>query len=203
MATRITIQKAAERVRQIVEAWEEEYGGAEEGVPWSVVRTLIEPIDHICSYRDDTQDNASQQRENASHAPNKAEILAVRLDRIEKTLSRLNTPTSTSTQHKAPAKSYATVVQQSRLTPTPQRPTSKEKTGVATLALEPRKIIVRIGEEQEKQRVNKLLIKEIVQKVNERRVDNKVIAARKLPSGEIALYTEDKEACMGLKENTT
>ena len=57
-ATRSSIQKAAKCVRQIVKAWEEEYRGAEEAVPWNIVRTLIEPIDHICLYRDDTQDDA-------------------------------------------------------------------------------------------------------------------------------------------------
>jgi len=51
--------------------------------------------------------------------------------------------------------------------------------------------------------VNELSIKEIVQKINKGRVDNQVIAARKLLSREIALYTEDTKACTGLKENTT
>jgi len=51
--------------------------------------------------------------------------------------------------------------------------------------------------------VNELSIKEIVQKVNEGRVDNQMIAARKLLSEEIALYTEDTKACTGLKENIT
>ena len=51
--------------------------------------------------------------------------------------------------------------------------------------------------------MNELSIKEIVQKVNEGRADNQVIAARKLLSGEIALYTEDTKARTGLKENTT
>jgi hypothetical protein len=45
IATRSSIQKAAKCAQQIVEAWEEEYGGAEEAVPWNIVRTLIEPID--------------------------------------------------------------------------------------------------------------------------------------------------------------
>ena len=202
-ATRSSIQKAAKCVRQIVEAWEEEYGGAEEAVPWNVVRTLIKPIDHICSYRDDAQDDVPQQKENAPHASNEAEILAVRLDRIEKTLSRLNAPTLTEAQHEAPAKSYATVVQQPKSTLAHHHLTPKRRTNAGNPAPEPRKIIVRISDEQEKQRVNELSTKEIVQKVNEGRVDNQVIAARKLPSGEIALYTEDKEARTGLKENTT
>jgi hypothetical protein len=51
--------------------------------------------------------------------------------------------------------------------------------------------------------VNELLAKEIVQKVNKRRINNQVIAARKLSSGEIALYIEDKEAHTRLKTNTT
>jgi hypothetical protein len=34
-------------------------------------------------------------------------------------------------------------------------------------------------------------------------MDNQVIAARKLLSGEIALYIEDTKACIELKENTT
>ena len=89
-ATRSSIQKAAKCIRQIVEAWEEEYEGAEEAVPWNIVRTLMEPIDHICLYRDDAQDDAPQQKKNIPHTSNEAEILAVRLDRIKKTLSRLN-----------------------------------------------------------------------------------------------------------------
>ena len=51
--------------------------------------------------------------------------------------------------------------------------------------------------------MNELSAKEIVQKVNEGRINNQVIAARKLLSEEIALYTEDKEACTRLKTNTT
>ena len=51
--------------------------------------------------------------------------------------------------------------------------------------------------------MNELSIKEIIQKVNEGRVDNQVIAARKLLLKKIALYTEDIKACTGLKENTT
>jgi len=210
-ATRSSIQKAAKCVRQIVEAWEEEYGGAEEAVPWNIVRTLIEPIDHICLYRDDAQDDARddaqddapQQTQGIPHTSNEAEILAVRLDRIEKTLSRLNAPTPTSTQREAPTKSYATVVRQPKPTLAHQHPTPRGRTNAINPAPEPRKVIVRISDKQEKQRVNELSIKEIVQKVNEGRVDNQVIAARKLLSGEIALYTEDTKARTGLKENTT
>jgi hypothetical protein len=51
--------------------------------------------------------------------------------------------------------------------------------------------------------VNELLAKEIVQKVNKRRINNQVITARKLSSGEITLYIKDKEACIRLKINTT
>jgi hypothetical protein len=51
--------------------------------------------------------------------------------------------------------------------------------------------------------VNELSAKEIVQKVNKGRINNQVIAARKLPSGEITLYIEDKEARTRLKTNTT
>jgi len=51
--------------------------------------------------------------------------------------------------------------------------------------------------------VNKLSVKEIVQKVNEGRIDNQVIVARKLLLREIALYIEDKEAYIRLKANTT
>jgi hypothetical protein len=40
-----------------MKAWEEEYRGAEKAVPWNIVCTLIESIDHICSYRDDAEDN--------------------------------------------------------------------------------------------------------------------------------------------------
>jgi len=53
MATGNSIQEAAKRVRQTIEAWKEQYRGAEEAIPWEVVRTLIEPIDHICSYREE------------------------------------------------------------------------------------------------------------------------------------------------------
>ena len=51
--------------------------------------------------------------------------------------------------------------------------------------------------------MNELSIKKIVKKVNKRRIDNQVIAARKLLLKKIALYTEDIKACTGLKENTT
>jgi hypothetical protein len=51
--------------------------------------------------------------------------------------------------------------------------------------------------------VNKLLAKEIIQKVNKGRINNQVIAARKLLSREIALYIENKEAHIRLKINTT
>jgi len=50
--------------------------------------------------------------------------------------------------------------------------------------------------------VIELLVKEIVQKVNERRIDNQVIVARKLLLEEIILYIEDKEARIRLKANT-
>jgi hypothetical protein len=148
-------------------------------------------------YRDDAQDDARynaqdevpQQKKNVPHTY-----------RIEKTLSRLNAPTPTSTQ---PTKSYTTVVRQPKPTLAHQHSTLKGRTNAINLAPEPRKVIVRISDKQEKQRVNELSIKEIVQKVNEGRVDNQVIAARKLPSGEIALYTEDTKARTGLKENTT
>jgi hypothetical protein len=56
---------------------------------------------------------------------------------------------------------------------------------------------------QEKQRVNELLTKKIIQKVNKGRINNQIIAARKLLLGEIVLYIEDKEACIRLKINTT
>ena len=48
-----------------------------------------------------------------------------------------------------------------------------------------------------------LSVKEIVQKINEGRIDNQVIVVRKLLSGETALYTEDKEARTRLKANIT
>jgi hypothetical protein len=51
--------------------------------------------------------------------------------------------------------------------------------------------------------VNKLSIKEIVQKVNKGRIDNQVIVVRKLLLREIALYIEDTKAYTRLKENTT
>jgi hypothetical protein len=41
---------------------------------------------------------------------NKAEILTIQLDRIKKTLSRLNAPTLILIQHKALIKSYIIVV---------------------------------------------------------------------------------------------
>ena len=62
MTTRNSIQEAARRVRQTIEAWEEQHGGAEEAVPWEVVRTLIEHIDHICLYREEV--DQPQQEEN-------------------------------------------------------------------------------------------------------------------------------------------
>jgi hypothetical protein len=51
--------------------------------------------------------------------------------------------------------------------------------------------------------VNKLLAKEIIQKINKGRINNQVIAARKLLLGEIVLYIKDKEAYTRLKTNTT
>ena len=88
-------------------------------------------------------------------------------------LSRLDTPTPepTPTQHIAPAKSYATAVQQSKPNPTPQHLTLKGNTSPAILAVEPRKVLVRFSEEQERQRESKLSAKEIFQKVNEGRVN--------------------------------
>ena len=96
MTTRNSIQEAARRVRQTIEAWEEQYGGAEEAVPWEVVRTLIKPIDHICLYREEV--DQPQQEENTPTAIIESEILAVRLDRIEKALARLSTQTPAPTQ---------------------------------------------------------------------------------------------------------
>jgi hypothetical protein len=49
--------------------------------------------------------------------------------------------------------------------------------------------------------VNKLLAKEIVQKVNKGRINNQEIIARKLLLGEIALYIKDKKAYIRLKTN--
>ena len=103
MTTRNSIQEAARCVRQTIEAWEEQYGGAEEAVPWEVVRTLIEPIDHICFYKEEV--DQPQQEENSPTATIESEILAVRLDRIEKALARLSTQTPAPTQG-APTKSY-------------------------------------------------------------------------------------------------
>ena len=77
-----------------------------------MVRTLIEPIDHICLYRE--QVDQPQQEENTSTATIESEILAVRLDRIEKALARLSTQTPALTQE-APTKSYATAVRQPKL----------------------------------------------------------------------------------------
>jgi hypothetical protein len=51
--------------------------------------------------------------------------------------------------------------------------------------------------------VNELLAKEIIQKVNKGRINNQVIAARKLLLGEITLYIENKEAYTRLKINIT
>jgi hypothetical protein len=109
IATRNSIQEAAKRVRQIIETWEEQYGGAEEAIPWEVVRTLIEPIDHICLYREEV--DQLQQKENSPTATIESEILAVQLDRIEKALARLNTQTSAPTQE-TPKRAYATTIQQ-------------------------------------------------------------------------------------------
>ena len=198
MATGNSIQEAAKRVRQTIEAWEEQYGGAEEAIPWEVVRTLIEPIDHICSYREEV--DQLQQKENSPTATIESEILAVRLDRIEKALARLSTQTPAPTQE-TPTRSYATAVRQPK--PPQARRTQKANPSATKPTPEPRKVIIRITDGQEKQRVNELSAKEIVQKVNEGRINNQVIAARKLPSGEIALYTEDKEARTRLKTNTT
>ena len=198
MTTRNSIQEAARRVRQTIEAWEEQYGGAEEAVPREVVRTLIEPIDHICLYREEV--DQPQQEENTPTATIESEILAVRLDRIEKALARLSTQTPAPTQG-ALTKSYATAVRQPK---SPQAHlTQKRKPSATKPTSEPRKVIVRITDGQEKQRVNELSVKEIVQKVNKGRIDNQVIAARKLLSGEIVLYIKDKEAYTRLKANTT
>jgi hypothetical protein len=109
MATRNLIQEAAKRVRQIIEAWEEQYGGAEEVIPWEVVRTLIEPIDHTCLYREEV--DQLQQKENSPTATIESEILAVRLDRIEKALARLSTQTPAPTQETL-KRSYVTAVRQ-------------------------------------------------------------------------------------------
>jgi hypothetical protein len=51
--------------------------------------------------------------------------------------------------------------------------------------------------------VNELSAKEIIQKINKGRINNQVIATRKLLLGEIVLYIEDKEAHTRLKTNTT
>ena len=149
-ATRSSIQKAAKYVRQIVETWEEEYREAEEAVLWNIVRTLIEPIDHIYLYRDDAQDNARddaqddapEQKKNIPHTSNEAEILAVRLDRIKKTLSHLNASTLTLTQREALTKSYTTVVQQPKPTLAHQHLTLRGRTNAINPASEPWKVIV-------------------------------------------------------------
>jgi len=157
MTTRNSIQEAARRVRQTIEAWEEQYRGAEEAVPWEVVRTLIEPIDHICLYREEV--DQPQQEENTSTATIESEILAVRLDRIEKALARLSTQTLALTQG-APTKSYATAVRQPKLSQA--HLTQKGKSSATRPTSEPQKVIVRITDGQEKQRVNELSVKEIV-----------------------------------------
>ena len=197
MTTRNSIQEAARRVRQTIEAWEEQYGGAEEAVLQEVVRTLIEPIDHICLQKEEV--GQPQQEENTPTATIESEILAVRLDRIEKALARLSVQTLVPTRG-APTKSYVTAVRQPKLPQTYL--TQKKKLSATKSDSEPRKVIVRITDGQEKQRVNELSVKEIVQKINKERINNQVIAARKLLLEEIILYIENKEACTRLKANT-
>jgi hypothetical protein len=51
--------------------------------------------------------------------------------------------------------------------------------------------------------VNKLLAKEIIQKINKGKINNQVIVIRKLLLGEIALYIKNKEAYIRLKINIT
>jgi protein required for attachment to host cells len=162
-----------------------------------VVCTLIEPINYICSYREEV--DQLQQKENSLTATIESEILAVRLDRIEKALARLSTQTSAPTQE-TPKRAYATAVQQPK--PPQAHQTQKANPSAMKPNPEPQKVIVQITDGQEKQRVNELLAKEIVQKVNKGRINNQVIVARKLLLGEITLYTEDKEACTRLKTNT-
>ena len=208
-----TLEQAVELIQETVQRWEEEYGGAEEAVPWREIRMLIEPIEKICSHKRETTQKMTQtqtERQSQPIATADTETLATRLDRIEKTLTQLGTRTPT--QQRASSSSYAAALQkpsppQPRTHPShplPQNPPLKSKRNHSTMpTTAPHKIVVQINDTQEKKRVNDLPIIEIVDKANLSYTEKKVIAARKLPSGEIAIFAENKEARTELQENTT
>jgi hypothetical protein len=102
-----------------------------------VVRTLIEPIDYICSHREEV--DQLQQKENSPIATIESEILAVQLDRIKKALARLSTQTSAPTQE-TPKRAYATAVRQPK--PPQARQTQKVNLSATKPNPEPQKVIV-------------------------------------------------------------
>jgi hypothetical protein len=88
-----------------------------------------------------------------------SDILTVRLERIEKTLSRLGGMKAP----KEPPKSYADAIRSKR-TKTPKRAVAKALS--SPLKPEARRVTVRIADEKEKKRVNELSAKEIVERIN-------------------------------------
>ncbi|KAF7507824.1 hypothetical protein GJ744_010125 [Endocarpon pusillum] len=121
---KVTRELLANHIQETAEQWEILYGGAEQDVPWNEVRRLLDPLYQLCSY--EYYHPAIPLNQNASNASDTlpmlithakrdqdaSELLAVRLERIEKTLLRLE-PQPKTKQPSLPSKSrlsYADVI---------------------------------------------------------------------------------------------
>ncbi|KAF7502079.1 hypothetical protein GJ744_007422 [Endocarpon pusillum] len=154
-SAKTTRELLANHIQEIAEQWEILYGGAEQEVPWNEVRRLLDPLYQLCSYEyyhpaaplnqsaSNTSDTLPTPITHAKRDQDASELLAVRLDRIEKSLQRLEPQLRAKQPSKPQRPSYADITSRPR-PEAPAKPAAR-KTNVAKKATpEAKKVIVRV-----------------------------------------------------------
>ena len=139
---------------------------------------------------------------NAPETQDQAQDLTTRLERVEQALTRL----APVPQPKGKPQSYADVTRQRPTKSLDTKPPVKKSQPTNQATSETTKVIVRLTNSQEKNRINKLSTREIIETVNKQYNNIKekkyIIVTKKLSSREIVLYVDSTESHTRLQNDT-
>jgi hypothetical protein len=177
------MEKIIQILQEQARALRESYEATTAVIPWGEVLRIVQGIEKL----------GEQAREREKRENNASNAAETRLKKIEKTLEQLARGKEENEGSKK--RSYAEAATEG-CKEAPAGAKNKKKTP-DSVKNDRQRVVVRILDKDERERVNNLPLKEIIKKINQGNEGThpaqQILAAKRLPQGEIALYTEKAE----------
>lgn len=177
------MEEAVQTLQNLAKALRESYETTNTAIPWKEALSIVQSIEKLEAHMKERE-----KRENDA-----SNTLKTRLEKIERTLGQLTPKKGERERNKG--ESYAeAAIRGSKAAPAENK---NKKSAPKTVENDRQRVVVRILDKDERKRVNNLPLKEVVEKISQGNEGThpaqQIVAARRLPQGEIALYTEESD----------